>query len=190
MKRLCQVLEVNRSSYYKWRAGQEARAARQRADQRLAARIREVHGESRGTYGSPRMTTELRDQGLHVNEKRIARVMRTFATTGVRLRRRVRTTVPDPAASQAVWLVKASLQVEPAGEAFAGGWDATRVIISTVYRITRALLSVPGVLLRRHTAKAPNCWCCGMRTRCCDGNSLVRSVTSPRTGSGRPRCRR
>ncbi|MET9778375.1 IS3 family transposase [Streptomyces sp. NPDC006367] len=99
-KRLCQVLEVNRSSYYKWRAGQEARAARQRADQRLTARMREVHGETRGAYGSPRVTAELRDQGLHVNEKRIARVMRTFAITGVRLRRRVRTTVPDPAASQ------------------------------------------------------------------------------------------
>ena len=50
-------------------------------------------------------------------------------------------------------LVKSSLQVGPASEAFAGGWDATRVIISTVYRITRALLSVPGVLLRRNTAK-------------------------------------
>ncbi|MEU9033229.1 hypothetical protein AB0D46_38175 [Streptomyces sp. NPDC048383] len=28
VKRLCQILDVNRSSYYKWLAGAEARAAR------------------------------------------------------------------------------------------------------------------------------------------------------------------
>ncbi|MFE4717477.1 IS3 family transposase [Streptomyces sp. NPDC056728] len=99
VKRLCQVLDVNRSSYYKWLAGAEARAARQREDRILAEEIREVHGESGGAYGSPRVTAELREKGRRVNEKRIARIMRTFSITGIRLRRRVRTTVPDPAAS-------------------------------------------------------------------------------------------
>ncbi|MCM2416609.1 IS3 family transposase [Streptomyces sp. RKAG293] len=99
VKRLCQVLDVNRSSYYKWLAGAEARAARQREDLVLAEEIREVHGESGGAYGSPRVTAELREKGRQVNEKRVARVMRTFSITGVRLRRRVRTTVPDPASS-------------------------------------------------------------------------------------------
>ncbi|WP_189719284.1 IS3 family transposase, partial [Streptomyces chryseus] len=51
-------------------------------------------------YGSPRVTAELREKGLRVNEKRVARVMRMFSITGIRLRRRVRTTIPDPAASQ------------------------------------------------------------------------------------------
>ncbi|WP_228454158.1 IS3 family transposase [Streptomyces alkaliphilus] len=100
VKRLCEVPGVNRSGYYKWLGGREARAARQRADRRPAARIREIHTESGGSYGSPRVTAELRETGLHVNEKRVARVMRTFAITGVRLRRHVRTTVADPAASQ------------------------------------------------------------------------------------------
>ncbi|MFD6326718.1 IS3 family transposase [Streptomyces sp. NPDC058442] len=99
VKRLCEVLDVNRSSYYKWLSGRKAWAARQREDRLLAERIRGVHGESGGAYGSPRVTAELRAQGLRVNEKRVARVMRTFSITGVRLRRRVRTTVPDPAAS-------------------------------------------------------------------------------------------
>ncbi|MCX4486353.1 IS3 family transposase [Streptomyces anulatus] len=99
VKRLCQVLEVNRSSYYKWRAGREARAARRRDDQRLAAKIREINAESGGAYGSPRVTAELQDRSMNVNEKRVARVMRTYAITGIRLRRRVRTTVPDPAPS-------------------------------------------------------------------------------------------
>lgn len=98
VKRLCQVLDVNRSSYYKWLAGAEARAARQHKDQVLAQEIRQVHGESGGAYGSPRVTAELRGKGRRVNEKRVARIMRTFSITGIRLRRRVRTTVPDPAA--------------------------------------------------------------------------------------------
>ncbi|MEW1693844.1 IS3 family transposase [Streptomyces sp. NPDC091265] len=97
VKRLCQ--DVNRSSYYEWLAGVEARATRQRTDRILAQEIREVHGESGGAYGSPRVTAELREKGRRVNEKRIARLMRTFSITGIRLRRRVRTTVPDPAAS-------------------------------------------------------------------------------------------
>lgn len=83
----------------KWLAGAEARATRQREDRILAEEIREVHGESGGAYGSPRVTAELREKGRRVNEKRIARIMRTFSITGIRLRRRVRTTVPDPAAS-------------------------------------------------------------------------------------------
>lgn len=98
VKRLCQVLDVNRSSYYKWLAGAQARAARRHQDRVLAEEIRQVHGESGGTYGSPRVTAELHEKGRRVNEKRVARIMRTFSITGIRLRRRVRTTIPDPAA--------------------------------------------------------------------------------------------
>jgi transposase InsO family protein len=96
VKRLCRVLGVNRSSYYKWRDAAEARAARERADQELAARIRAVHVEADGAYGSPRVTAELREAGVLVNEKKVARVMRKFQIAGIRLRRKVRTTVPEP----------------------------------------------------------------------------------------------
>lgn len=99
VKRLCQVLGVNRSSYYKWLGGAEARAARERADRELAGRIRAAHAEADGAYGSPRITAELRANGLVVNEKKVARVMRKFEITGIRLRRRVRTTVPEPSAT-------------------------------------------------------------------------------------------
>jgi hypothetical protein len=99
VKRLCQVLDVNRSSYYKWLAGAQARATRQHKDRILAEEIRQVHGESGGAYGSPHVTAELREKGRRVNEKRIARIMRTFSIAGIRLRRRIRTTIPDPATS-------------------------------------------------------------------------------------------
>ncbi|MFG3604837.1 IS3 family transposase [Micromonospora chersina] len=105
VKRLCQVIGVSRSSFYYWRAGAEARAARDAADAALAARIRGVHAEHDGTYGAPRITAELRDAGLAVNRKRVARVMRRFGVQGLRLRRRTRTTVPDPAAAKAPDLI-------------------------------------------------------------------------------------
>ena len=65
---------------------------------RLAARIRVIHRESVGTYGVPRITAELHDTGHRVNHKRVARVMRGIGLAGLRLHRRHRTTLADPAA--------------------------------------------------------------------------------------------
>ncbi|WP_411130352.1 IS3 family transposase [Streptomyces sp. x-19] len=101
VKRLCTVLGIARSSFYYWRKTAAYRAACQAADARLAARIRAVHRESDGTYGVPRITAELREDGEQINHKRVARVMRTIGLAGGRLRRRHRTTVPDPAAAKA-----------------------------------------------------------------------------------------
>ncbi|WP_331727915.1 IS3 family transposase [Streptomyces sp. NBC_01176] len=120
VKRLCHVLDMNRSSYYKWLAGAEARAARQHKDRILAEEIREIHGESGGAYGSPRVTAELREKGRRVNEKRVARIMRTFSITGIRLRRRVRTTVPDPAASPVADLFQRDFTAADPGRKYMG----------------------------------------------------------------------
>ncbi|WP_329416849.1 IS3 family transposase [Streptomyces sp. NBC_00704] len=105
VKRLCTILGIARSSFYYWRATAADRAARQAADARLAARIRAVHRDSDGTYGVPRITAELREAGERVNHKRIARVMRGAGLAGMRLRRRHRTTVADPAAAKAPDLI-------------------------------------------------------------------------------------
>ncbi|SCF50483.1 Integrase core domain-containing protein, partial [Micromonospora carbonacea] len=96
---------MSRSSFYYWRSTAKARAARQAADVALVGRIRAVHAEHDGTYGAPRVTAELRDAGLAINRKRVARVMRRFGVQGLRLRRRTRTTVPDPAAAKAPDLI-------------------------------------------------------------------------------------
>ncbi|SEG91774.1 Integrase core domain-containing protein [Thermomonospora echinospora] len=99
VKRLCRVLGVSRSGLYRWQATADARAERVRADTELAAQITEVHAAFDGTYGSPRVTAELRGQGLRINHKRVERVMRCFGIVGVHLRRKVRTTVPEPDAA-------------------------------------------------------------------------------------------
>jgi transposase InsO family protein len=108
VKWLCAIVEVARSSFYAWLAGADGRAARQAADQVLAERIRVVHTED-NTYGAPRITAELNDgvpDGERVNHKRVARVMRTNGIAGYRRRRRVTTTVADPADQKVPDLLK------------------------------------------------------------------------------------
>ncbi|WP_392749257.1 IS3 family transposase [Streptomyces sp. LN590] len=79
---LCRVMKTARSTYYAWVAGAEAREARRRADEELAHEITVVHIASRGTYGVPRVTAELRRQGRPVNRKRVERVMREHGIAG------------------------------------------------------------------------------------------------------------
>ncbi|WP_406326791.1 IS3 family transposase [Streptomyces sp. NBC_00203] len=105
VKRLCTILGIARSSFYYWRKTAARRAARQAADAKLAARIRTVHQDSDGTYGVPRITAELREGGECVNHKRIARIMRQVGLAGLRLRRKHRTTIADPAAAKAADLI-------------------------------------------------------------------------------------
>lgn len=96
VKRLCRVLGVSRSGFYRWVAAAPARAARRAAEAELAEEIRAIHAEWDGTYGSPRVTAELRDTGRPVNHKRVERVMRRHGIVGMHLRKKVRTTIPEP----------------------------------------------------------------------------------------------
>jgi transposase InsO family protein len=98
VKRLCRVLAVSRSGFYRWVAGAGARARRARADAELAERISVIHRESDGTYGCPRVTAELREAGIPVNHKRVARIMRAREIVGLHLRKKVRTTISEPCA--------------------------------------------------------------------------------------------
>jgi transposase InsO family protein len=71
---MCHVLGVSRAGYYAWTSRPPGtRELRQRD---LAARIRTAHASSRGTYGSPRVTAELKDQGVSVCENTVAKYMR------------------------------------------------------------------------------------------------------------------
>ena len=99
VKRLCQLVEIERSSFYAWQAAAPARAARAEADAELAEKIRAVH-EVDNTMGAPRITAELNDgvpEAERVNHKRVARVMRQDGIRGYQRRRKVRTTIPEPA---------------------------------------------------------------------------------------------
>ena len=55
---LCEGLGVSRAGFYAW--SRRTASARERRDRELTALIRQIHDESRGSYGWPRMHAELR----------------------------------------------------------------------------------------------------------------------------------
>jgi len=88
--RLCRVLGVSQSGYFAWRSRPACR--RQRDDMVLLAHVRSAFALSNSTYGSPRMTRELRDDGLTVGRRRVARLMRDNGLRARQKRRFKRTT--------------------------------------------------------------------------------------------------
>lgn len=74
VEKMCQVLNVSRSGYYRYSAGEESQ--RSIKNMILLAAITAIYKQSRGTYGSPRITDSLHDLGLSCSRPRIARLMR------------------------------------------------------------------------------------------------------------------
>ena len=74
VQRLCKVLDVSPSSDFAWKNRFASR--RQREDLVLLAHVRSAFSLSHETYGSPRMTHVLREQGLAAGRRRVARLMR------------------------------------------------------------------------------------------------------------------
>jgi len=107
---MCRVLGVSTSGYYAWLKRQSSQ--RSREDAILTDRIRWIHLRSRGTYGSPRIHAELRDEGVHVSRKRVARLMRAAGLQGVSRRKSTRTTIRQPGAQRAPDLVKRDFTVD------------------------------------------------------------------------------
>lgn len=70
---VCRVLEVSVSGYYAWlKRPESVRRARRRA---LAEKIRVIHENNRGVYGSPRVYETLKAEGEAVCQNTVARVM-------------------------------------------------------------------------------------------------------------------
>ena len=117
----CEAAEVSTSAYYDW-AVRSARPTDAEWDEALVVNeMRRVHGELDDTYGSPRMTEELRGRGFCVNHKRVERLMAAhgiYAKDG--RRKKVRTTIPDVTAPPLPDLVGRDFRVGVPGERTCG----------------------------------------------------------------------
>jgi putative transposase len=89
LKRMGKVLGVSRSSNYVWKKKEPSR--REEANVQLLEHIREVYGGSRNTYGSPRITDALNEQGMACGKNRVARIMRDSGIR-VKIKRRFKRT--------------------------------------------------------------------------------------------------
>ena len=87
----CRAAGVSRQAFYDW-SGQQASgpSAKASADAELVDVIKQVHADSGGAYGSPRVTAELRRQGRRANPKRVCRLMRLNGICGNHKRRKPR----------------------------------------------------------------------------------------------------
>ncbi len=84
---MCRVFRVSKSSYYQWiRNGP---SDRWKENESLLVDILDIFENSRETYGSPRITEELRAQNRTVSRKRVAKIMQaapvflTFFTSNI-----------------------------------------------------------------------------------------------------------
>ena len=75
VERMCQALKVSRSGFYGWKREKDS-GKRVKEDLKLLEMIKKSYKESRGTYGSPRMTRELREKGMACGKNRVASLMR------------------------------------------------------------------------------------------------------------------
>jgi putative transposase len=99
VRAMCCAFGVSPSGFYAWH-GREP-SARALEDARLTQRIRHYHARPRGAYGAPNIHADLRDEGLRVGKKRVARLMRAEGLRGVCRRKWITTTVRDPEARPA-----------------------------------------------------------------------------------------
>ena len=72
---MCRVLAVFRSGYYKW--SKHISSIRRKENERLLIHIKEAYVRGRGSYGSPRVTAELKDKGIPCGKNRIAQLMKS-----------------------------------------------------------------------------------------------------------------
>jgi len=77
---MCRNLNVSKAGYYAWRGREQTE--RLRRDAELSNMIRRVHIENRQYYGRPRIHRELRENGVCVSGKRLARLMRLHGIKG------------------------------------------------------------------------------------------------------------
>ena len=92
---LCRLFGVTRQGYYAYATRKPGE--RHIQDVALRERLKALHVENRGRYGSPRMHRALRAEGVRVGKRRVEKAMRGLGLFA-RMRRRFRvTTQANPA---------------------------------------------------------------------------------------------
>lgn len=80
VKKMSEVLEVGRSSYYNWCNNKDTHAKK---EEKLTTEIKTIFEKSRLTYGSPRIYHELEKMKINVSQSTVARRMRNMSISPV-----------------------------------------------------------------------------------------------------------
>jgi hypothetical protein len=74
VEKMATILGVSRCGYYEFLGRKCSKRALE--NQKLASEIKEVHKQSRGLYGSPRIHAELKKRGANCSRKKVASLMK------------------------------------------------------------------------------------------------------------------
>ena len=78
--RSCDILKVSRSGYYEWL--KRPPSVRKTENERIWQKIKKLWKDSRETYGVPRITDRLREDGETCGKNRVARIMKEKGIQG------------------------------------------------------------------------------------------------------------
>ncbi len=81
----CRTLGISKSGYYDWLGRTPSQSSM--SDAVMTERIHAIHKMSKESYGVPRVTAQLRDEGETINPKRVARLMKAAKLQGISRRR-------------------------------------------------------------------------------------------------------
>lgn len=138
---MCEKSGLSRSGYYAWK--KRPVSQRQKEDERLVEKIRLSHSRGRGEYGSPRIHSDLKEQGETVGRHRVARLMRENHITAKPLKRFCRTTDSNHKLPVAPNLLERNFTTTEPNAAWAGdityiwtasGWTYLAVIVDLFSR--------------------------------------------------------
>jgi putative transposase len=108
---ICRTLDVSASAYYRRATGE--RSAREVADERVLARIGQVHAANYEAYGYRRLWKQLLREGERVPRCQVQRLMAANGIRGAKRRGKPwRTTIADSAGRQRPDLVERDFSVE------------------------------------------------------------------------------
>nr|WP_245602166.1 IS3 family transposase [Peribacillus kribbensis] len=81
--KMCTVLGVSASGYYKWlKSLNHPNLEKESKKQEIDRKIKQSHAQSFGTYGSPRIWHDLRGWGYKISQKTVARRMKEMSLRG------------------------------------------------------------------------------------------------------------
>jgi putative transposase len=133
VKRMARLLGVSTSGYYRWVRHHDVTspAKQRRAD--LDAKILSFHRDSRGTYGEPRITQDLHENGELASHNTVATRMRALGVAGISPRSFKVTTISDPFATYPADLVNRDFAPEGINELWTSDLTYLKIVEGDVY---------------------------------------------------------
>jgi putative transposase len=128
---MCKVLGVSKSGYYAWLKRKPSKRAAE--NQGLMEQIRRIHKKSKGTYGSPRITWELKGCNARLSRQRVARLMKKANIRSITKRRFVATTNSKHSYPVAPNLLNREFKVDGLGKAWVSDLTYIRTLEGWLY---------------------------------------------------------